>query len=608
MRKHFSILAVLISMVIIVVMLAACSGSENKPGSPTETVSGTNPIETDTSVAAAGGCRLALLLPGLATNDVTIQTGAREIADQEGCQLDVYAAEDHPEKMVLQINEAGQKKVRGIIIKPIDHTDVESAVQQASKLGIPVVVIGNGLPAIQTNRVIPDFIDGAKQAATFVCGAVNQHGNIVQLVDSQIDGADGLVSKAFSDGIQTSCPEAKLTTVPVKGSGEDAAKKAMLQVLSADQDISAVFTYTESAMNGAINADLEAGILGVVTAELGQETEAIVTDPTRVVDAVLLASGSEIGKAAVQSMLAQVNGTKAEPKIVIPMQISLADISFQLPPDPTSKRITIGVLLPDEADPFYQQIYKGLLSPSRSLDNVTLKIRSGNNDPLKMIKYLDWMVDAKVDAILVSPVEDPNLLIAIDRVARSDIPLVTLGVALEMDKIVSQISFDEYAIGFKAGEYLCSALGDTGTIADVYDSTNPNREAVRTHGLLDYQQANCPEVKIITRPLPVGIGPACEELKKFISEAGPFDGIFAHSDELGLCAVDSSSTKFVIGVGASANAFESIKAGKLSATVGQFPYEMGVIAMETTIEYLYGKPVEPNKPFPVNLITKDSLK
>ena len=225
-----------------------------------------------------------------------------------------------------------------------------------------------------------------------------------------------------------------------------------------------------------------------------------------------------------------------------------------------------------------------------------------------MIQELDWMVKAKVDAILLSPVDDPALLVAIDKVARSGMPLVTLGMRLGIDKIISQISFDEYAAGYSAGGYLCAALGGQGTIADVYDSANLEKEKVRSRGLQDYQKVNCPKVKIVTQALPVGKEPACKGLQKFISEAGPFAGLFAHSDELGLCAADVSKGKFVVGIGASAEAIQSIKAEKLSATIGQYPSEMGQIAMETTIEYLYGKPVEQNKPFPVNLITKDSLK
>jgi ribose transport system substrate-binding protein len=612
MRKHFCFPAVLISLVVTVAVLAACSGPVNRPEPPTQTAPGNKPVETSTFVAASpatGDCSLALLLPGQATDYSSLQAGVKEAADQNGCQLDVYAAEYHPEKMVAKINEADQKNVWGMIIKPIDNADVETAIQQTSQLGLPVIVIGaDGLPAIQTNRVVPDFIDGARKAAGFVCRAIHEHGNIVQLVDSQIDGADGQVSKAFSDGIQTTCPEAKLTTVPVQGSEEDTAKKAMLQVLSANPDISAVFAYTESAMNGAVNANQEAGIMGVVTSEFGQEPETAAADPTRVVDAVLRASGSETGKAAVRAALAQANGAAAVPQIAVTMQISVSDIAFQLPPDPTARRITIGVILPDGADPFYQQVYRGMLAPARSLDNVTLKIRSGNNDPQRMIQELDWMVNAKVDAILLSPVEDPALLSAIDRVARSGTPLVTLGLELGMDKIISQISFDEYAVGYRAGEYLCAALGGKGTLADVYDSANPEKEAVRSRGLQDYQQENCPEVKIITQALPAGSEPACQGLQKFLSEAGPVAGIFAHSDKLGLCAAEASSTAFVIGIGASTEAIQSIKDGILSATLGQYPYEMGQIAMETTIEYLYGKPVEPNKPFPVNLITRDSLK
>jgi ribose transport system substrate-binding protein len=290
------------------------------------------------------------------------------------------------------------------------------------------------------------------------------------------------------------------------------------------------------------------------------------------------------------------------------MQLSASDIAFQLPPDPTARRITIGVILPDGADPFYQQVYRGLLIPARALDNVTLKVRSGNNDPIRMIQELDWLVSAKVDAILLSPIDNLELLSAIDRVVRSGTPLVTLGLPLRIDKIISQISFDDYAAGYKAGEYLCAALGGKGTIVDIYDSAKPEKETARSGGLQDYQRENCPGMKIITQVLPAGSEPACQGLQGFLSTSGPVAGIFAHSDELGLCAVDSSKAGFVIGIGASAEAIQSIKAGKLSATLGQYPYEMGQIAMETTIEYLYGKPVEPNKPFPVNLITKDSLK
>jgi len=612
MQKQFFYSTALINLMATLVILAACSSPVNGAESSTQTVSGGKPIETSTFVAdssSTGDCRLALLLPGQVSDYSTIQTGVKETADQNGCQLEVYGSGYDPKTMAAQINEAVQNKAWGIIIKPIDHADVETAIQQTSKLGLPVIVIGaDGISSIQTNRVVPDFIDGAQQAAGFVCGAIHEHGNIVQLVDNQIDGVDGRVSKTFSDGIKTTCPEARVTTVSLQDSGEDEAKKAMLQVLSENPDISAVFAFTESALNGAVKANQEAGILGVVTSEFGQEPEAMDTDEIRIVDAILRPSGNEIGKAAVKAALAQVKGADAETEISVAMQIKVTDISFQLPPDPTTKRITIGVLLPDGADPFYQQVYNGLLTPARSLDNVTLKVRSGNNDPQKMIRELDWMVNAKVDAILISPVEDPDLLIAIDRVARSGTPLVTLGLQLGMDNIISQISFDEYAIGYSAGEYLCAALGGTGVIADVHDSANPEKEAVRSRGLQDYRQGNCPEVKVITQALSTGIEPACQELQRFLSEAGSVDGMFAHSDELGLCAVDTSKIKFVVGVGASDKALQSIKDGKLSATLGQYPYEMGLIAMETTIEHLYGKQVEQNKPFPVNLITKDNLK
>ena len=138
------------------------------------------------------------------------------------------------------------------------------------------------------------------------------------------------------------------------------------------------------------------------------------------------------------------------------------------------------------------------------------------------------------------PSRTSDLISAIDRVVRSGTPVVTLGLHLGLDKLISQVSFDEYAAGYSAGGYLCNALGGKGTLADVYDPTYPETEALRSRGLQEYLQQNCPAVKIVARALPAGSAPACRGLQEFLSEAGPFAGVFAHSDDLGLCAVASS--------------------------------------------------------------------
>jgi ribose transport system substrate-binding protein len=603
MKKCFYSAAILINLSVMMVFPAACSSSGS------QTALEANPTATSVIPADSfsdGGCRVALLLRGTETDTPAIQAGVKEAAAQNDCQVNVYAAEQQAEKMAAQINEAGQENFLGMIIMPIDNADVQTVIQQTGKAGVPVVVIGgNEVAAVQTNRVVPDFMDGARQAAGFVCGAIHEHGNVVQLVDPRIDGADGQVSKAFSEGIKTTCPEAKLTTIPLEGVDEAAAKQAMLKSLSTERDISAIFAFTESAMNGALQANQEAGILGVITAEFGEEPVSADAAQVRAVDAVLCASGNEIGRTAFQAVLSASKDSAVESQITIPMQTQVTDISFQLPPDPTTKRITIGVLLPDGSAPFYQQVYAGLLTPARSLDNVTLKVRSGNNDPKRMTQELDWMVKSGVDAILISPVEDADLLLALDRVARSGTPLVTLGLQLGMESIVSQISFDEYAMGYSSGEYLCTSMGGQGKVADIHDSANLEKEKVRSQGLQDYMQGNCPGIKITTQAF--SSSAACGELQEFLSK-NAMDGVFAHSDELGLCAADVSKTKYVISIGAGDKALQSIRDGKLSATLGHYPYEMGLIAMETTLEHLYGKQVEPSKPFPVNLITKDTLK
>ena len=267
MRKRFYYPAVLVSLVFMLLALATSSVPLNQSAAPVQTVSANGPVG---AAPASAACRMALLLPGHAGDYASLQTGVRAAATQNGCQLDVYAAGGQPEDMAAQLHQAVQKHVTGLLVEPLDQADGAAAIQQAGQAGLPVVVIGAaGLPALHTTRVVPDFIGGARQAASFLCRAVHEQGTIVQLVDSRIDGADGLVSQAFSDGIQASCPAAKVITELLQASGAEPAKAAMLQVLSANPDISAVFAYNDSTMEGVFDADLQAGIMGVATSDFG---------------------------------------------------------------------------------------------------------------------------------------------------------------------------------------------------------------------------------------------------------------------------------------------------------------------------------------------------
>ena len=89
--------------------------------------------------------------------------------------------------------------------------------------------------------------------------------------------------------------------------------------------------------------------------------------------------------------------------------------------------------------------------------------------------------------------------------------------------------------------------------------------------------------------------------------------VFCENDEMALgaieaiAAVNKQSQIKVIGFDGTNDALDAIKAGRLTGSVAQQPFEMGKMGVQAAYDFLHGKKVEKETFVPVKLITKDSL-
>lgn len=569
---------------------------------------------TPTQVTA-GSCLVSVILAGEKEQSSGLQSGLTEAAESKACRVEINAIGSDADAMAAQIAAAVQKSADGIILIPLSgavSSAVEGAVQQALDAGIPVISIGvEAVLQDQTSQVIPDAAGGAQKAASFLCQALHERGRVLELTEPGTDRGQQ-ISAAFEQQFRAVCPEAELVSISLKDTASETARQAVSAELAGNSDVAGVFSPAGSGLTGAMQAFDEQGVLGVVSAYIKGDTLSPSADLPEHADGVVQTPANDLGKAAMDALLNSIQGKKTRVRVEVPMDVRTSEAGFSLPPDFNARRVTIGVVLPEVTSDFYEQMYTGLLTTGRSLDNVSLKIRSAGGDPQKFIQILDGMIAAKVDAILVAPTQDETVIQAVAAAGQQGVPIITVGYPIPDGKLVSQIRFDDYGLGYRAGEYLCSAMGSQGTLADLYSPADKAAEQERTAGLQAYIQDKCAGIKIVTQKLAPDETKACADAADLVAGATPFTGVFAHSDALALCTVSAleanSKSAVVVGNGETAEAIESIRAGKLNATIGQYPSEMGTIAMETVIEYLYDKPIEADKPFPVNVITKETLK
>src|SRR5690554_6063945 len=122
-------------MVALVLVLAACSGSNN------EGSSGTNSGSKDNAGASSGDKGLAGVSMPTKSSERWVSDGASMVKEFEGLgyKVDLQYAEDVIENQVAQIENMITKGVKILVIAPIDGESLTDVLEKANAEGIKVI-------------------------------------------------------------------------------------------------------------------------------------------------------------------------------------------------------------------------------------------------------------------------------------------------------------------------------------------------------------------------------------------------------------------------------------------------------------------------------------
>src|SRR6204780_1289565 len=127
-------------------------------------------------------------------------------------------------------------------------------------------------------------------------------------------------------------------------------------------------------------------------------------------------------------------------------------------------KVTIGVSLPQDDNPFYIGILKGIRARATELgwDVATV---SSNEDKLKQINGVQDLVAKGVKGILISPIDAVGVNAAYDAAAAGKIPIVSLARGSTSPNQTIHVAMDEVQVGRDIAEWTAKKLGGKGKIA-----------------------------------------------------------------------------------------------------------------------------------------------
>jgi ABC-type sugar transport system substrate-binding protein len=276
----------------------------------------------------------------------------------------------------------------------------------------------------------------------------------------------------------------------------------------------------------------------------------------------------------------------------------LAALTAGSAPSLAEDKITIGVSLAQDDNPFYIVMLKGIRARADELGWSVATV-SANEDKVKQINGVQDLVARGVKGILISPIDSVGVNAAYDAAKAANIPIVSIARGSTSPNQTLHVAMDEKQIGRDIAAWTAKAIGGEGKVAMLLGPSGAPTFRNLAEGYTEVM-AKYPKIVIAFRT----DGPLTRERGVKQAEdalvANPeLKAIYCANDDVALgasqavIAAGRADKTIITGMNGVPPALHAIKDGKLAMTVELNPFLWGRLGVDVLASYLKGDKVEP---------------
>ena len=286
----------------------------------------------------------------------------------------------------------------------------------------------------------------------------------------------------------------------------------------------------------------------------------------------------------------------------------VAMMALAFTPAMAEKTVTIGMMLSDTANQFFVTMYEAAQEKAKEL-GVEVIVLDAANDAAKDVSNMEDLLSRGVDAILYNPVDSDAAPAVVELANKAGVPVITIDRSSNGGEVVSHIASDNVFGGKIAGEYIISLLPDGGEIAEIQGQAGASAAKDRGEGF-HLAVDTIENIKVVSSQIGNWDRTQALSIMENVMLANPdVKAVFCHNDVMALGVVEACqqagrSDIIIVGFDADKDALTAIEEGTMMATVQQLPDQMGIIGVQSAVDFLAGKTVEPKIGVEVALITK----
>jgi ribose transport system substrate-binding protein len=276
-------------------------------------------------------------------------------------------------------------------------------------------------------------------------------------------------------------------------------------------------------------------------------------------------------------------------------------------------RKTIAVIPKGRAHLFWQSVHAGAVAAARE-DGVEIIWNgpSTETDFNGQLQIVDAMINRRVDAICLAPIDKKVMVSVVDRAAAQKIPVIIFDSGIDTENFVSQVATDNYQAGQMAADRMAEILGGKGKVVMVAVQPGAASTMAREQGFEERLAQRYPGIVIADKRYGMAdFAKSRAVAENMLTAFSDLDGLFASNESSTVGAAQALKSRAakvkMVGFDWSPPLVDDLRAGLIDSLVVQNPFRMGYESVRSAMKAIRGEQVTKLNNLPPRLIRKEDL-
>jgi ribose transport system substrate-binding protein len=548
---------------------------------------------------------------------VTWSENLQSTVEAAGGTVIVVDSQNDIAKQIADIEDLLAQGIDYLVINPVDEAGIVPAVEAANAAGVPVITIDRASAGGEVAAHITfDNYRAGYDAGIYIAEQSGGVGNVAQLEGQAGTSVARERGQGFRDAIAQYPDMAIVLEQPTDWSAAEGLS-ATEDLLVSTPDLVGIWAHADAIIMGAVQALDAAGLNDqVTTVGMGMYGGGPESIQAGGLDASWELFPAQLGTAAGQAVVALAQGQDVNQVINTPMVFvtgdNIADVQAMTPPPVIVRPFRVGYSAAGLID-VLQVTWSEAVAGAVEAAGGEAIILDSQNDIAKQISDIEDLLTQGIDALVINPVDEAGIGVAIAAANAAGVPVVTIDRNGGEGDITSRVGFDNYRAGFEAGEYIAAQNNYTGQVAQLQGMPGGADVRERSQGFQD-AIAQYPDMEIVYEPYTNWDTAEAQAATEDLIASNPdVVGIWAHADSVIMGAVQAleaaglSDQVTTVGMGMFAGGPEAIADGTLDASWELYPVQLGQTAGNVVVAIVAGQQVEDFVRTPMTFVTGENI-